>query len=200
MRVTPALPWDSDTAGGTVKLQTPVSKEQLLAGYLAFTIHTTGSGGGDRLAAVVEYQNHLYLEEEGGGAFLYQIADFSQSTDELTLTAHQNKPEGCYLVSVDTVEPGIVGTVPALPSIQENVTVNFARGMTIGEAAEHIKIEVEGLWTDGEQVDATHVRWGYQYGSEHIYITAVWSAAGALALSMQLNNTIGDEIQTVRYN
>lgn len=97
MRTSPALPWSAETERGTIRLNKTVSQQDLLDGILKWTVsdyHGTNLQG-----VIARTSGNKLVLQDGNGQILYEIADFSQSTNVLELTRDPGSSES--LVSVE---------------------------------------------------------------------------------------------------
>lgn len=97
MRTSPALPWSAETERGTIRLNKTVSQQDLLDGILKWTVsdyHGTNLQG-----VIARTSGNKLVLQDGNGQILYEIADFSQSTNVLELTRDPGSSES--LISVE---------------------------------------------------------------------------------------------------
>lgn len=97
MRTSPALPWSADTERGTIRLNKYVSQQDLIDGILKWSV--SDYHGTDLPGTIARTSGNKLVLQDANGQLMYEIADFSQSTNVLELTRVQGSSES--LVSVE---------------------------------------------------------------------------------------------------
>lgn len=104
MQVTPALPWDT-TEGGIIKLKKAVTYQDLLDGILRWTLDKNAAVEVGQIVAGEVGDRKLYVANTRGDK-VYAIAEFTDPTNQLTLTRHADAPADTSLKSA--VLPAVI--------------------------------------------------------------------------------------------
>lgn len=101
MQPRPALPWSADTERGTIRLNKYVSQQDLLDGILKWTV--SDYHGTDVPGVIARTSGNKLVLQDGNGQTMYEIADFSYSTNVLELTRVPGSSESLINVEFPAV-------------------------------------------------------------------------------------------------
>lgn len=184
--MSPALPWDETTEGATIKLNTPLTDEQLANGLLKIVIQDTG----DQSAWLCYADTNSNELLDFGDSSVADITIERNASNKVSKIGIYNLSGSYNIVEISqgSANPYLLAS-KALPRTGP-IIISSSRPITFDEVLAHVKIKMQGSdeWLSANQRDRYACDWKPDPTSPHYILYNVESSEGYRVLSLEASS------------